>query len=501
MKEKGFGISFSENPTLRLVARFYSTASLKNEKILGKIFERENFKAEKNTACYIAEWKGGKRPKAKLDFPQAFQQKRLLAIGLGDEKLFGIDTLRQAVGFSIKSARARKAQELSIELPKIMHEKFSIDAFAYAAAEASVLANYVFDKYKTVETDRLKKLKKLELAGKISSSGKQNCLQAQKICDIVNDARFLVDESSCIATPSYLSKYIFSELRKSKVKVTLLNENQIKKLKMNLILAVSRAAEIPPVVVVAEYNGNPKSKEKTLFVGKGITYDTGGLDLKPGDSMMTMRSDMAGAAAVFGLMKSLAETKAKTNVAGVMIFVENLIDTKAYRNGDTLVSMKGLTVEVGSTDAEGRLILADGLYYGVKKFNPTNVVEYSTLTGSARATFGEHFAAVVSNNDSLAIKMYEAGQQTYERVWQLPLTEEYMNELKSEIADLRSTAKLRFNGAIYGGAFLSKFVEEKPFVHVDIAPTAFLENNEKPYFTKGATGFGIRLGLEFLKKL
>ena len=483
---ENFKITFSEKPSRNFRVEFYTTDSIKSASTgeLGKIFEREKFKAEKNTACYLAGSKNGTR---------------LLAVGLGDETLFSAEIFRQAVGLSIKSARARKVQEISVELPLL--EKFSADELALQAVESAVLANYVFDKYKTVETDKPQKLKFLEIAGNISSPGKKRSMEMQKICETANDARFLVDESSYIATPSFLSRHVFSELKKNGVKVSVLNEKQIKKLKMNLILAVSRAAESPPSIVVAEYYGNPSSKEKTLFVGKGITYDTGGLDLKPGESMITMRADMAGAAAVYGLMKSLAVTKTKSNVVGIMVFVENLIDTKAYRNGDTFVSMKGLTVEVGSTDAEGRLILADGLYYGVKKFNPTQVVDYSTLTGSARATFGEHFAAVVSNNDALAKKMFDAGQATYERVWQLPLTEEYLNELKSEIADLRSVNKLRFNGAIFGGAFLSKFVEEKPFVHVDIAPTAFLENNEKPYFTKGATGFGVRLGLEFLKKL
>ena len=476
-------ISFSDRPSKKFVARFLTTESIKSAVGLSKIFQQEKFKAEKNTGCYIAD----------------ANSKRLLIMGLGDAKNVTAEIFRQAVGLSVKSARARKSDVISIEIPSL--QGIPKDILSVAAVEAACLANYVFDKYKTVESERPQKISSVEIAGAISAAARRDTLEMQKVCETINDAMFMVDESSYVATPSYLSKYVSSDLRKSRLKVDVLNEKQIKKLKMNLVLAVSRAAESAPAIVVAQYNGNPSSKDKTLFVGKGITYDTGGLDLKPGDSMLTMRADMAGAAAVYGLMKSLATTRAKTNAIGIMIFVENLIDTKAYRNGDTFVSMKGLTVEVGSTDAEGRLILADGLYYGVKRFNPTNVVDYSTLTGSARATFGEHFAGIVSNNDALAAKMHAAGQECYERVWQLPLTEEYMNELKGEVADLRSVNKLRFNGAIFGGAFLSKFVEEKPFVHVDMAPTAFLENNEKPYFSKGATGFGIRLGLEFLKRI
>lgn len=234
-------------------------------------------------------------------------------------------------------------------------------------------------------------------------------------------------------------------------------------------------------------------------MGKGITFDSGGLDLKPGESMQNMRDDMAGAAAVFGLLKTCAEQNLKKNVVGILGLAENLIDAKSYRQGDVYASMKGLTVENISTDAEGRLVLADCIYYSVTKFRPKLVVDFSTLTGSAIRTFGDHTALLCATDDLSAQRFFDAGIKVFERVWRMPMFEEYVKETKSLRADLRSLNKKGNNGAIFAACFLNQFTENTPFVHIDIAGTAFIED-PKPYLEAGATGFGVRLAAEFLKK-
>ncbi len=269
---------------------------------------------------------------------------------------------------------------------------------------------------------------------------------------------------------------------------------------MNLLLGVGAGSIVRPRLIEIEYRGAKTSKEKILFVGKGVCFDSGGLNIKVGDSMKTMRMDMAGAATVLGIIKSAAELRMKKNIVVLMACVENLVDSNSYRPGDIIKSYSGLTVENLNTDAEGRLILADALSFGTKKHNPKVVVEFSTLTGSVVAALGSYCAGMMATNKEFSHKMFESGMATYERVWEFPLFEEYLDETKGERSDLKSLGKTRYNGTIFGGAFLSKFVNEKPFIHLDVAGTAMLEE-PKDYSPKDGSGFGLRLAIDFLKRI
>ncbi|MBI2597898.1 MAG: aminopeptidase, partial [Candidatus Diapherotrites archaeon] len=336
-------------------------------------------------------------------------------------------------------------------------------------------------------------------SGELDTETVEECQKAEIACNNANICRDLVNDNSSTVNPDYLEKFLKKHCKQTELKISVLHEKQLKRLGMELILAVGRGSESRPRLIIIEYNGNNETADKFLFVGKGITFDSGGLDLKPGESMQNMRDDMAGAAAVFGLLKTCAEQNLKKNVVGILGLAENLIDAKSYRQGDVYASMKGLTVENISTDAEGRLVLADCIYYSVTKFRPKLVVDFSTLTGSAIRTFGDHTALLCATDDLSAQRFFDAGIKVFERVWRMPMFEEYVKETKSLRADLRSLNKKGNNGAIFAACFLNQFTENTPFVHIDIAGTAFIED-PKPYLEAGATGFGVRLAAEFLKK-
>ena len=441
---------------------------------LKKIIEQEKFTGKEDSALFL---------------PAGFEKfKRLLIVGVGEKA--SAETIRRATGTAIKVAQQKKIQKVSF---------FVFREFAVATVEASVLANYSFQKYKTVKDEQKQFVKEVEIVGGLTKEEIDSCRQAQLVCNNANLCRDLINDNSSTVNPDYFESFVKKHCKKSSLRVSVLKESQLKKLGMKLVLAVGRGSESRPRVIVIEYNGNRSSKEKFLFVGKGITFDTGGLDIKPGRAMETMRDDMSGAAVTFALLKSCAELKLKKNVVGILGLAENLVDALSYRQGDVYTSMKGLTVENNSTDAEGRLVLADTIYYGVTKFKPKLVVDFSTLTGSAMRTFGDHVGFMCSTSDSAAKTFFEAGMHTFERVWRMPMYDEYRKEVKGTRSDIRSLNKRPNNGAIFAACFLDHFTEKTPFVHLDIAGTAFIEE-PKPYLESGGTGFGVRLAIEFLKK-
>ncbi|MFH1588734.1 MAG: leucyl aminopeptidase family protein [Candidatus Diapherotrites archaeon] len=423
--------------------------------------------------------------------------KTILFAGMGKEKDLDLNEFRKLAFIGLIKGKALELNEFSVELIDL--QKFAEEKIIQALAEGALIGSYSFAKYKKQEE---KFPSKLIISGKKKPKGFDSVVsKALKVNDSVSMARDLINDSSEIVNPSYLektAKKIFSRIRK--VKVTSLGRSQLLKNKMNLFAMVGQAGLSEPKLILLEYKGNPSSKEKTLLVGKGITFDSGGLNLKPGDSMLFMKSDMAGAAVVLAIIRTANDLNLKINLIGAMACAENLIGEKAYRPGDIVKAFNGKTIEVCNTDAEGRLVLADTLSYCVKKFSPSKVIDYATLTGSCIGTFSFHVAGMISNDLELSNSMYQAGLNAYERVWELPLYEEYSNDIKSEIADLRNTSKTGEAGTIAGGAFLKEFIGDKPWVHLDIAGTAFLK---KPfsYYCIGATGFGVRLSLEFISRL
>ena len=440
--------------------------------------------------------------KAFPEVPDLFKGKRFEAVFLAERKAYIIslgprdkiilDYYRRAAARSAKVASYYKFANLHFSAQGLSAEH------CVALFEGAFLANYSFDKYKAVE-ERVTRVKKITFPH-YTKKFSDEIRNAAIACRNIFMVRDLVSDNSDVVTPQFLEDTAKKVCRKAKLKIKVLHEGELKRLGMNLILNVGKAGSEAPRLITIEYNGNPSSKDRVLFVGKGVCFDSGGLNIKTGDHMCGMRMDMAGAATVLGIMKTASELKLKKNLAGIMVCVENLVDSRSFRPGDIIRSYSGKTVENLNTDAEGRLILGDALAYGAKKYNPKVIVEYSTLTGAIVRALGSHAAGMMSTSKEYAGKMFEASEATYERVWELPLWEEYLEEVVGERSDLRSLGKTGNNGSIFGGAFLSKFVEPTPFIHLDVAGTAMIDE-AKDYMPKDGTGFGLRLAIEFLKRI
>ncbi|MBN2127329.1 MAG: leucyl aminopeptidase [Candidatus Diapherotrites archaeon] len=432
----------------------------------------------------------GEKGKTKVSVKENFLQ---ILYGLGKEKEFELNEFRKIALLGLNKAAELKEKNYSVELPE--SEKFSSLQQAVALTDSFLYYNYFFDKYKKEDF----KVTELVIDSKPSAELKNAVNTALKINESVILTRDLINENSEITTPLYLEKAARKHLGK-KVKISVLKQKDLIKNKMNLFAAVGNAGTTPPQLTLLEYNGNPASKKKILLVGKGITFDSGGMDLKPAEYMLDMRDDMSGAATVLGIMKAVSELNLKVNLIAAMACAENLIDAKAYRPGDILTGFNGKTVEVKSTDAEGRLVLADTLAYCNKKYSPELIIDYATLTGACVVALSYHVAAMISNSDEFSSKLFESGQKVFERVWKLPLYDEFRDDVKGDRSDLQNLSKSGTAGTITAAAFLENFVDKTPWIHLDIAGTAFIS---KPVagLKKGASGFGIKLTIDFLQKL
>lgn len=275
-----------------------------------------------------------------------------------------------------------------------------------------------------------------------------------------------------------------------------ITEEQAQKMRMGAFLAVAQGSREPAKIIILEYIASRSFGPPLVIIGKGITFDSGGISLKPPDKMEQMKDDMAGGAVVMGTMQAVAQMKLPLNLVGIIPATENLPGGKAYKPGDVLTSLSGQTIEVISTDAEGRLILADALTYA-KRYKPKAIVDLATLTGACIIALGDYVAGIMGNDASLLNSVKSAGEKTGEKVWELPLWEEYFDYLKSDIADFKNVGT-RAAGTITGGMFLKKFVNDTPWVHMDIAGPTWYEK-DKPYIPKGASGFGVRLLVQFLR--
>lgn len=421
--------------------------------------------------------------------------KRVLLVGLGKEKELTLERLRIASCSAVKSAASNKIRELVFSVPATrLHSK----DVAASLAEGAVLGDYVFDKYKTNHDEKQTRIEKITFLHE-NTKLKDIVQRAKIICEGANNARELVNEAPNVAHTVYLENVAMEIAKRNDLRITVLDENELKNRGLNLILAVSRGSFCPPRLVIIEYEGDKKSKQKIALVGKGVIFDTGGINLKPSGHIEDMKCDMAGSATVFFTIETAARLRLKKNIIAVAPLVENSIGPNSYRPGEIITAYNGKSVEISDTDAEGRLILADALSYTEKNYSPSLILDFATLTGSIMRTFGE-FVAGIFGDQKTAKKIFEAGEKTYERVWHLPIYEEYKNEMKGEISDLKNLGYKEgaYAGAITGAAFLSSFVEKTPWLHFDIAGTAFYEK-QRGYTPKGGTGWGIRLLIEFLK--
>ncbi len=408
----------------------------------------------------------------------------VIVVGLGKMEKVDLEALRTSLSTAIK-ALSPGSKNIGIVLPEV----FPAETEAMEVAYTYEITVYSFDEFKAekkANTDLLRILSDREIKLAIE--------KGRIMGEATNLTKYLADLPSSIGTPTFFEKTLRENGR---ITVTALGRDDFIKLGMGGLEGVSRGAHEPPRLLIAEY-GN-RELPAIMLVGKGITFDSGGISIKPSEGMQEMKFDKCGAAAVLGAMKAISDLGLKAHVVGLMPLTENMPGGGSYKPGEILRHYNGVTSEVISTDAEGRLVLADALAYGIDKYRPVSVIDLATLTGACVVALGNNIAGVMGNNEGLQGKIMEASRNTWEKLWPLPLDDDFREQIKSDVADIKNTGG-RPGGAETAGAFLSNFVGEVPWVHLDIAGTAWRgqKTSKKDYLGPGATGFGTRLLVEFV---
>ena len=412
-----------------------------------------------------------------------------ILVGLGEYENSSSEILRNSIAKATKKARELKVKTLGIKFTE--SKNICVGGTIKAIAEGARLALYTFDKYKSKKEEYTVDIFISKVPEEKVAKATERLKEVNNIIDGVITARNLVNEPANIIYPETLAKEVESIGKESGFEVEVFGEEEIKSLGMEAFLTVGMGSDKKPKLIVMRYMGDKDSEEITGLVGKGLTYDTGGYSLKPNDSMKDMKSDMGGAAAVIGTISALAKNKVKQNVIAVVAACENAISGGSYKPGDIIGSMAGKTIEVLNTDAEGSLTLADAVTYIVRKERVTKVIDVATLTGAALVALGETTTAVVSNDDEFYDKLVKASEKTGEHFWRLPGYDEYKKMIKSDVADLKNVGG-RLAGTITAGLFVGEFVEDKPWLHLDIAGTAWTATPVSEYVVKGATGAPVR---------
>lgn len=487
-------ISHVKNASVREKADCLVIPYWKDEKTIPAIEQKElplflkeialdDFKGESEESMWI--------------YPAGEKEKRFLLLGLGKRNNTSLENLRRCFSAAIKKAQEVGGKRVNILLP--VKHKIKDNLFLRSILEGVFLANYAFNRWKC---ESLKK-RSFSLVEEVVFIGADRKLlqkessEISAIADGVYLARDLVNENADIVTPQKLAE-VAKSLQNRKIKVDIFDKRSIEKEGMGLLLAVNKGSNKDPVFAIASYKGKPSSKEHIVLVGKGITFDSGGLNLKPTGGIETMKSDMAGAASVLATIQVISKLNLKINVTGVIAATENSIGPNSYKPGDVFKSYSDKTVEVVNTDAEGRLILADALAYVVDKLTPTLIIDIATLTGGVIIALGEEVAGFLANDEKLADRLQKASDATGESIWRLPLYSRYKEMLKSDIADLKNSGGKRSASAIMGALFLQEFVNDIPWAHIDIGGASFF-SIPTGYYTTHATGFGVRLFIELLK--
>ncbi len=424
-------------------------------------------------------------------------------MGVGKWSEVNRRTFRSLVRTIVQTAKSHQLEYIALELSNSLFPKlkeFGDDWAARTIAENLSLASYEYRKYKTKEKKE-KQLKEILVCGLGDKKLKTAFEEGLTIAEGANITRDIANATGDDMTPDALAKAAQITLKGTKATVKVFNEKEIVKMGMGLLHAVGKGADDAPRFIVIEYWGAGKKEKPVVLVGKGITYDTGGLNVKPSGSMHEMHLDMSGGASVIGAISAIAEMGLKKNVVGLIPAAENSVSATSMRAGDIATSLSGKTVEILHTDAEGRLVLADALTYAQKHYEPALMVDIATLTGAALVALGQHASAIMTKDDVLAQKLVKLGEESGDLVWPLPLWDEYKALLKSHRADISNIATnfSRFGGCIEGGTFLSHFVEKNiPWVHIDIAPRMNSIASDK--LAKGATGEPVRLLVQLIKQ-
>lgn len=456
------------------------------------------------------EFKGGSGDVFFLSTMGKLPIRYLILSGLGAKNKTSPESIRKLTGTVAKMARSRNLASLASTL--LLNDAGDPENVSEAIVEGSLLALYRFDHYKSDEGDKKGKGKKSSSAAKDFSSltlytsretekkVKNGIEWARAIVRGTYLARDLGNHPANIATPSMIAQNASTEAKKRGIRFVSYDREKLEEMGLGALVGVAKGSMEPARLIQLEYRpAKAVNSKPVLLVGKTLTFDSGGISLKPAEKMETMKGDMSGGAAVLGTMMSIADLKIPLWVVGLMPATENMPSGTANKPGDVLRAFNGKTIEVINTDAEGRLILADALSWGVKNFDPALVIDLATLTGAVTVALGAHAIGVLGNDQKRMKEVLETGEKVGERGWQLPMFEEYYEQIKSPIADVQNVGG-RGAGTITAAAFLSHFVDDKPWVHLDIAGTAWVESDE-PYKPKGNVGIGIRLLTHYLDRL
>lgn len=428
------------------------------------------------------------------ELPLVEKNKKIFVTGLGNSKDFNYSKIRNINAKLIKKLNSKKGIK---KVVSILHGAGIAGLCPFKCAQMiteGVLSGlYSFDKYKSDKKEvNIEEFIIAELDDEKFQKAQKGLEQGLIVAKSVNNARDLINESSQYLYPETLADYA---VKNSGVKTTVYNKAQIKEMGMNAFLAVGQGSVHEPKLIHMEYIPEEKAKKKIIIIGKGITFDAGGLDLKPPSSMLTMRDDMSGAAAVITTMQAISQLKPAVEVHAIVAACENMPSGSAYKPGDVIIAKTGRSIEIDNTDAEGRVTLADALAYA-EELGADEIIDIATLTGACMVALGTVASGIMGNNDELIKKFIDSAKQAGEKFWQLPMDEEYGDTLKSDIADTKNTGG-RMGGASAAGIFLSKFISKTPWIHLDIAGTAFLDRANAEGI-KNATGVGVRSLINYI---
>ncbi len=456
---------------------------------LGDLFEPDDFQAHAGQSLLL--------------YPREhYAAARVLLVGLGNADEVRGESLRRAAGSAVRQAHDLKLTSLALALPTL--PSMATATVAEEMVVGASLATYRYVAHKTTsrtpeDTHRVTACTLLAAAEATEAAAAVEAVAAVEvaahtgaiIADGVALARDVMNAPGNVMVPAAMAQ-VATDLEQYGLRVTVLDKAALTEQGFGGILAVGGGSAHEPRFIIIEHGTAQAGHPTVCFVGKGVTFDTGGISLKPAQSMDAMKMDMGGAAAVLGTMHNVARLQLPLHVVGLIGAAENMPDGAAYKPGDVITTLSGKTVEVLNTDAEGRIVMADALHYA-QRYEPSAVIDLATLTGAMVVALGGHATGMMTNDETLAAQVQAAGEATQERVWQMPLWDEYLEMVKSEIADVNNTGGTRNAGAITAAAFLATFVDDMPWVHLDIAGTATVDSKPAPYETLGARGVGVRL--------
>jgi len=425
--------------------------------------------------------------------------KNIVLVGLDEEEKYSLDILSNTIADVSKRLRDNGTESFSIFLNSFSNGKFRDEELVEKIALSSLMGLYKFIEYKTKDKDKIKNIKEITIITNSDKKFDNQIKYASVVADAVNKTRDLINTPPNTATPEYVANYAKQLAKKSNFKCTVFDEKQITKMKMGCFIGVAQGSINKPRLAVLEYHGADKKKKPIAIVGKGITFDSGGLNVKPYPFILNMKDDKGGAVAAIHSVEACAKLKLAINLIVVAPLCENMIDAASYRPDDVLTAYNKMTVEIRNTDAEGRLVLADALAYATKQYKPQAIIDIATLTGASMIVLGYAGTPFLSNDPKLSDKIKNASAKSLEKVWELPLWQEYEESIKSDVADVKHISDDGDAGVIIGATFLKNFVNDVPWAHIDIGTTVW-SKVDKGVLTKGATGAIVRLLMEMLRE-